>query len=305
VRRAVVSTLVELADADPRIVLLTGDLGFMALEPFAQRFPDRFFNVGVAEQNMIGIATGLAASGLIPFVYSIATFASLRPYEFIRNGPVRHHLPVRILGIGGGFEYGPAGPTHHALEDVAVMRAQPGMAVMVPADAAQAAAVLRATWDRPGPVYYRLGKRDAPEVPGLNGAFEVGRLQAVRDGSDVAFVTLGPLATEAVAAARLLESTGISCAVLALTSVSPAPIGDLRSWLARVALAVTAEAHYCSGGIGSLVAEVIAEASLPCRLVRCGVWSGPGPLTGSEAWLNSQHGLTAEHLAGVVRAQRA
>jgi transketolase len=139
----------------------------------------------------------------------------------------------------------------------------------------------------------------------LNGAFEVGRLQAVRDGRDVAFVTLGPLATEAVAAARLLESTGISCAVLALTSVSPAPIEDLQSWLARVALVVTVEAHYCPGGIGSLVAEVIAEARLPCRLVRCGVWTDPGPLTGSEAWLNGQHGLTAEHLAGVVRAQRA
>jgi transketolase len=300
----VVATLVDLADADPRLVLLTGDLGFMAIEPFAQRFPDRFFNVGVAEQNMVGIATGLAEAGLIPFVYSIATFASLRPYEFIRNGPVQHGLPVRILGVGGGFEYGPAGPTHHALEDVAVMRAQPGMAVMVPADAAQAATVLRATWNRPGPIYYRLGKREAPNVPGLDGAFEVGRLQVIRDGTDVAFVTLGPLAAEAVAAAHLLESIGMSCAVLALTSVSPAPIDDLRSWLGRVTLVVTAEAHYCPGGIGSLVAEVIAEAGLPCRFVRCCVRSGPGPLTGSEAWLNEQHGLTATHLADVVRRAR-
>jgi transketolase len=305
VRRAIVSTLVDLAGADPRIVLLTGDLGFMAVEPFAERFPDRFFNVGVAEENMVGIATGLAESGLIPFVYSIATFASLRPYEFIRNGPVRRHLPVRILGIGGGFEYGPAGATHHALEDVAVMRAQPGLAVMVPADAAQAATVLRATWNLAGPVYYRLGKKESPSVPGLDGAFEVGRLQAIRDGSDVAFVTLGPLAAEAVEAAHLLEPGGISCAVLALASVSPAPVEDLRSWLARVRVAVTVEAHYCPGGIGSLVAEVIAEAGLPCRLVRCGVWNQTGPLTGSEAWLNGQHGLTAEHLAGVVRAQPA
>src|SRR5256712_11111775 len=124
-RRAFVNTLVELAERDPRILLLTGDLGYVALEPFAERFPDRFFNVGVAEQNMVGLATGLAEAGFTPFVYSIATFASMRPYEFIRNGPVLHELPVRIVGMGGGLDYGPNGMTHYALEDVALMRAQP------------------------------------------------------------------------------------------------------------------------------------------------------------------------------------
>jgi transketolase len=305
VRRAVVSTLVDLAAADSRIVLLTGDLGFMALEPFADRFPDRFFNVGVAEQNMVGIATGLADSGLIPFVYSIATFATLRPYEFIRNGPVQHQLPVRILGVGGGFEYGPAGFTHHALEDVAVMRVQPGMAVMAPADPSQAAAVLRATWDRPGPVYYRLGKREGPDVPGLNGAFAVGRLQVIREGTAAAMVTLGPAALDAVEAAQQLEVQGLSCAVLALASVSPPPIDDLRDWLGRVPVVVTVEAHYVSGGIGSLVAEVIAENGLPCRLIRCGVRDGHRERTGSEAWLRRRHGLTAADLAAAVAAGRS
>jgi len=282
-------------------MLLTGDLGFMVLEPFADRFPNRFFNVGVAEQNMIGIATGLAASCLIPFVYSIATFASLRPYEAIRNGPVMHRLPVRILGVGGGFEYGPAGTTHHALEDIAVMRAQPGLAVMAPADSPQAAAILRATWDEPGPVYYRLGKRETAPVAGLDGAFELGRLQIIRDGRDAALVTLGPMAVDALEAALQLEASGISCAVIVLASISPPPVADLHAWLARVPLVVTAEAHYVTGGIGSLVAEVIAEAELSCRLVRCGVKGSPGRHTGSEAWLRSQHGLTAEHLASVVR----
>src|SRR5438477_3970004 len=128
-RRAFTNTLVELAEHDPRIMLLTGDLGYLALEPFSERFPDRFFNVGVAEQNMVGIATGLAEAGFIPFVYSIVTFATLRAYEFIRNGPILHRLPVRIFGIGGGFEYGSGGPTHYGLEDVAVMRTQPGISV--------------------------------------------------------------------------------------------------------------------------------------------------------------------------------
>src|SRR5438093_3574694 len=138
-RRAFVNTLVELAESDPRILLLTGDLGYLALEPFSERFPDRFFNVGVAEQNMVGLATGLAEAGFIPFVYSIVTFASLRPYEFIRNGPILHQLPVRIVGVGGGFEYGPQGATHHGLEHVGVMRVQPGIAATARADYAQLA----------------------------------------------------------------------------------------------------------------------------------------------------------------------
>ena len=126
-RRAFVDALVRLADDDPRVVLLTGDLGFFAIEPFIERFPDRFFNAGVAEQNMVGMATGLAEAGFVPFVYSIATFAALRPYEFIRNGPVLHRLPVRIVGIGAGVDYGHNGITHYAVEDVAVLRPLPGL----------------------------------------------------------------------------------------------------------------------------------------------------------------------------------
>jgi len=121
-RAAFVRTLIEEAERDDRIMLLTGDLGFMALEPFRERFPDRFFNMGVAEQNMIGVATGLADAGYTPFCYSIVPFAVLRPFEFIRNGPVLHGLPVRIIGIGGGFEYGTAGPTHFGLEDIAELK---------------------------------------------------------------------------------------------------------------------------------------------------------------------------------------
>src|SRR3974390_2091985 len=128
-----VQTLADLACSDPRIVLLTGDVGFMVLESFVARDPDGFFNVGVAEQNMIGLATGLAEAGLMPFVYSIVPFAVLRPYEFIRNGPVQHRLPVRIVGVGGGLEYGINGLSHYGLEDIAVTRVQPGLTVIAPA----------------------------------------------------------------------------------------------------------------------------------------------------------------------------
>lgn len=295
-RAAFVRTLTALADRDPRVVLLTGDLGFMALEPFSERHPSRFFNVGVAEQNMVGIATGLAEAGFIPYVYSIVTFATLRAYEFIRNGPVRHDLPVRVVGMGGGFEYGPAGATHHGLEDVAVMRALPGMWVFAPADHEQAASVLEAVHGLDVPLYLRLGKDDRTTVPGLGGRFEVGRAQLVRDGNDVCFVAMGPLAAQAVAAA---EAVGGGVAVVA--SVRPEPREDIEGLASRFDVLVTAEAHSISGGIGSLVAEVVAESGVACRVVRCGVRT-PTRTGGSERFLLHRHGLDAAGLAETARA---
>ncbi len=296
-RGAFARTLAELAEHDSRIMLLTGDLGFMALEPFADRFPDRFINVGVAEQNMVGVATGLAEAGQIPFVYSIITFATLRPYEFIRNGPVLQKLPVRIVGVGGGFEYGTAGPTHHGLEDVAVMRAQPGLTVVAPADHAQTRTALQATWNLPGPVYYRLGKDDKTVVPGLSGRFELGRSQLVSDGSDIGIISLGGIATEAIAAAKRLADRNISAAVLVVASIQPAPADDIAQFASRFSLVLTVEAHYPSGGIGSLVSEVIAERGLRCRLVRCAVEKPHDGTSGSTSYLYQKHGLSGAAIA--------
>jgi transketolase len=301
-RGAFVRALVEVAAEDERVILLTGDLGYMALEPFSERFPARFMNVGVAEQNMLGTATGLAEAGFIPFVYSIVTFATLRPYEFIRNGPVWHRLPVRIAGVGGGFEYGSQGLSHHGLEDIGVMRVQPGMTVVAPADARQTASALRATWDLPGPVYYRLGKDDRSEVPGLEGRFALGRAERIRDGDDALVVACGAVAGEAARAADALAARGLRVGLLVVASVAPPPVDDLLAALRRVPLAVTVEAHYVNGGVGSLVAEVIAEHALGCRLVRCGVRAGSDGVSGSTSWLQQVHGLSAAALEDTVLA---
>jgi transketolase len=290
-----------LAERDERILLLTGDLGYKALDPFFERFPKRFLNVGVAEQNMVGLATGLADSGFLPFVYSIATFASLRAYEFIRNGPILHQLPVRIIGVGGGFEYGPAGPSHHGLEDIGVMRLQPGLTLLAPADHEQARTALLASWDLPGPVYYRLGKDDRTTVPGLAGRFELGRAQLVRDGSDVLMVTTGAVAGEAAAAVETLSSKGITCALLLVASLNPAPSIDLAEKLAAFPLVLTVESHYVNGGLGSWVSEVIAEGGWPCRLVRCGVKAAPDALTGKQGYLEHRHGLSRKALVETVQ----
>ena len=298
-RKEFIGALVETAARDERIVLLTGDLGYMVLEPFAERFPDRFFNVGVAEQNMLGLATGLAEAGRVPFVYSIATFASMRAYEFLRNGAVLHALPVRVVGVGGGLDYGHNGVTHYALEDIAIMRAQPELTSFVPADADQAVAAVAATSAVPGPVYLRLEK-DGPRVPGLNGRFEPGRAEVIGEGSDVVLVATGSCAHEAVEAADQLAGDGIAACVAVVSSFNPSPVDDLARLVQRTQLAVTIEAHYAAGGLRSLVAEVIAATGAGCRLVGHAVETMPRAFTGSRALMFEHHGLTAERLVQSV-----
>lgn len=298
-RSEFVAGLVELAQRDERVLLLTGDLGYTVVEPFADRFRDRFFNVGVAEQNMVGVATGLAEAGFVPFVYSIATFASMRAYEFIRNGPVLHELPVRVVGVGGGLDYAHNGVTHYALEDVAIMRAQPGMTVIAPADPEQAVAALRATAELPGPVYFRLGKESSP-LDGIGAQFELARAIVVGEGADVAIVALGTMAREAFAAAEALAVRDVSAAVAVVACVSPPPLDDLADLLERCRLVVTVEAHYLAGGLGSLVAEVVAERGLDCRLLRRGVDVVPRGMTGEPRSLLRAFGLTAEQLVEAV-----
>ncbi len=301
-RNAFIGALMELAEEDSRIVFLTGDLGFMVLEPFAERMPERFVNMGVAEQNMVGVATGLADAGLIPFVYSIATFASMRPYEFIRNGPLLHLLPVRIVGVGAGLDYGHNGVTHYALEDVAIMRAQPDMTIVAPADPAQAVTALRSSADVAGPIYFRIGKASAP-VPNLDGRFELGRLDCLSEGEDVAIIALGSMAAEAVEAAEMLARQDISASVAVVASVQPAPLKDLVELLADVPNVVTVEAHYRTGGLGSLVAEVIAEHGLRCRLVRRAVERMPRGMTGTLPFLNDVHGLSTRALVESIATE--
>jgi len=295
-RNAFIDTLVELAELDDRIVVLTGDLGFTVLEPFAERFPDRFYNVGVAEQNMIGISTGLAEAGFIPFAYSIATFASMRPYEFIRNGPVLHQLPVRIVGIGGGFDYGHNGATHYALEDVGILRLQRGLTIVVPADDRHARSALAETYAVDRPIYYRISK-SGKAIPGLDAHFEIGRLAQLRAGRDLALIAVGPTVTEALGAADLLAVDGVDAAVALVSSFNPSPDDELSELLSSVPFAVTVESHFVSGGLGTLVSELIAERGLSTLLRRCGVADLPRGVTGSQPFLENRHGISAVAVA--------
>ena len=294
-----------LAEADPRVLLLTADLGWGALEPFVRRFPDRFLNVGVAEQNMLGVATGLSRVGYVPFAYCIASLSSMRCYEQFRNGPVLHRLPVRVVGIGGGFSYGHAGPTHHALEDLVIARTQPGVIVVAPADNAQTRTVIGRTADIPGPMYLRIDKTEFPNIPNLQGEFDLDTPVLVRPGADgVLFLCTGSIVHEALKAADLLQEQQVSVSVAVLAHLGfrsgPALVRMLRDY----DTVMTVEEGSVAGGLGSLVGETIIPPSTryaaPCRLGLNGVQVPFLDHTGSTAYMLRQHGLDAATLAARV-----
>jgi transketolase len=295
-RKAFIQSLVKLAESDERVLLLTGDLGYLVIEEFIEKFPSRFFNVGAAEQNMLGLATGLAEAGFIPFVYSITPFAALRAFEFIRNGPVYHQLPVRIVGIGQGVEYGLNGNSHYAMEDVGVLRTQPGLTIIAPADDAQAQNAVQQSGSISGPIYFRFSK-DNTEIPELNGKFELGKVQQISNGKDFLLISSGAITKEAVKAAKILKDQGFSATILVIASIAPAPEQDIINALSRFKHAFTLEAHYVTGGIGSLVAEIAAENRLPVQVTRFGFDSLLNKTVGSAASIYDDNGLSAEKIA--------
>ncbi|HNB22988.1 MAG TPA: transketolase C-terminal domain-containing protein, partial [Candidatus Melainabacteria bacterium] len=228
-----------------------------------------------------------------PFVYSIATFATLRPYEFIRNGPILHNLPVKIVGIGGGVEYSHHGPTHFGLDDVGALRVQPGLSIFTPCDRDQLNTALEKTWESNGPAYYRLSKNEDVSVPGLNGNFEVGKLDLIAKGDDALIIAMGNAATLAAKAEAKLKKNGINTTVALVSTMNPSPEAHLIETISRHLNVFTVEAHFINGGLGSLVSEVIAENGLNARLKRLAVRRTPNRSVGSEEFLLERFGISS------------
>ena len=298
-RTAFVERLVELAEADERIWLLTGDLGFSVLERFADRFPNRFVNAGVAEQNMIGVAAGLALCGKIPFVYSIANFPVMRCLEQIRNDVCYHRLDVKIVSVGGGLVYGSQGYTHHGVEDIAVMSPLPGMSVLSPADPIEAAWAACAAVAKSGPVYVRLGKAGDPVLHPSPPALEFGRAVTVVDGTDVTLVATGAALKIALDAADELADRGIGARVLSLPTVKPIDAEALSRAATETPLVVTVEEHGPVGGLFSAVLEVVAPLRA-AQCVRVSLAAEPAPIAGSCAFLSERVGLDSHSIADTV-----
>lgn len=298
-RTAFIKRLIEIARADKRVVLLTADLGFSVVEPFASEFPDRFYNMGVSEQNMVGVAAGLAKDGFFPFVYSIAPFVVLRPYEFIKNGASLQNLPIRFVAIGAGLEYGNLGSTHHLIEDVALMRVQPNIEIIAPVDSKHAVFALEKTYQNNGPVYYRIGKNDKIVIDGIND-FETEKVQMIKNEGDILILSFGSIAFEAQNAVKVLEEQGHKVSFGLVTNFSAGLVEDLASLLKKYKAVVTVEAHYLNGGMGSLVAEVIAENSLDCRLKRLAIRNLSDGVYGSESFMHKKNKISADDIVQAV-----
>lgn len=258
-RNAFINTLEKEAYKNKDIILLTGDLGFTVFENFQKKIPKRFFNMGVAEANMIGVAVGLALSGKIPIVYSIAPFIALRPFEQIRNDVCLHNANVKIIGVGGGLSYTHAGPTHHIAEDLAVMRVLPNMTVIAPADPLEVKLATTYMLKKRGPVYLRLGKKGEHKVHQEKINFKIGRGIIVKKGSDVCLISCGSITYNALKAACLLDKEKISTAVVSMHTVKPLDMLLLENLIKKYKAIFTIEEHSVIGGLGGAISEFLAE----------------------------------------------
>lgn len=299
-RDAFVRELTELAERDPRIMLLTGDLGFGVLTTFAERFPRQFLNVGVAEQNMSGLAAGLALEGHTVFTYSIGNFPTLRCLEQIRNDICYHKANVKIVCVGGGMSYGPVGMSHHATEDLAILRSLPGMLVLSPCDLWEAAEATRYLVTHRGPAYLRLDKSAAPATAQAGEIFRPGSIRTVRDGSDVTLAATGGILGEALLAADTLASQGIFCRVLSVHTIKPLDTDTLAAAASETRGIITIEEHAVDGGLGGAVAESLMEAGVfPAFFLRMGLRNTFSSVVGSQQYLRKVYSLDA---AAIVQA---
>jgi transketolase len=300
-REAFGATLVELAkEGRDDIVALDADLASSTTTAkFAAVYPDRFFDVGIAEQNMIGTAAGLAAGGKTPFTGSFAVFATGRAYDQIRNSVCYANLSVKVCPTHAGVTVGPDGGSHQMLEDIALMRALPNMHVLVPADINAAKAAIRIAAATPGPFYVRLGRASLPAVYGDDATFELGRAYVLRDGADVTLAACGVMVERALAAAEMLAGEGVSAEVVDVMSIKPLDEATLLASARKTGAVVTCEEHTVLGGLGSAISELLAE-NAPLPLQRVGVRDAFGTSGDPEA-LMEHFGLTAAHVVQAAR----
>lgn len=294
--------LIEIAKVDKNIILITSDLGFGVLDNFVKEFPAQFINAGVAEQDMTGIATGMALEGKTVFTYSICNFPTLRCLEQIRNDACYHQANVKIVAIGGGFCYGPLGISHHATEDLSIMRALPNITVVAPGDIMEAAAATRAVYNTSGTCYLRLGRGGGKKVHERDINFKIGKAIQLFDGTDIALISTGGILENAFKARERLDNIGLSVGLYSMHTLKPFDREIVEDIAERVKLIVTIEEHTLIGGLGGAVSEILAQMSQPrARLQMVGLPGCFSSIVGDQEYLRKVYGMSVEGIVEKVK----
>jgi len=296
-RDTFVRTLVQLAKEDKNIELVTGDLGFGVLKPFWEQCPDQFTNAGIAEQNMTSVAAGMALTGKNVFTYSIGNFPTLRCIEQVRNDCAYHHANVKIVCIGGGFVYGSLGMSHQATEDIAILRALPDVVVLAPADLVEAEECTKALAKHNGTAYLRLGRGGEKRIHDHIDNFQIGKAIKVHDGEKVAIFSTGAIFEEIRITEKVLNENGITPAVYTFPTVKPIDREVILECAGKFELIATCEEHNYIGGLGSAVAEVMAELPQHAKLLRVGLHDEYSVRVGNQQYLRQQYGLDGDSIA--------
>ena len=301
-RDTFVKTLLEIAKKDKNVYIVTGDLGFGVLKPFWDELPDQIINAGIAEQNMTSIAAGLAMQGKVVYTYSIGNFPTLRCIEQIRNDCAYHDANVKVVCVGGGFVYGSLGMSHHATEDIAMMRALPNVTVVAPGDLVDAACATKAIYETPGTCYLRLGRGGEKQIHDSIDNFEIGKAIKIQDGEKIAIFSTGAIFDEVDEACKALSEEGIVPTVYTFPTVKPIDKDVILECASKYGTIITVEEHNLSGGFGSAVAEVLAEQdSKNAKLVRIALDDRYSCIVGSQKYLRQQYSIDSKAIIEKVK----
>jgi transketolase len=294
--------MTRLATTDKRVVVLSGDIGNKLFDKLKVVDEKRFYNCGIAEANMMGVAAGMAMSGLRPFVYTITPFTTTRCFEQIRVDVCYHHAPVVIVGTGSGLSYSELGPTHHSLEDMAILRTLPGMRVLAPCDASELRQALHEVLKDDSPTYIRIGKKGEADIHETPPDLQLGKVLVIRPGKDVALLCAGNMMADTLKAADQLAASGISAEVVSFHTVKPLDAVYLQEAAARFKLLVTVEEHSRIGGFGSAVAEW--RMAQPRNVAQLGFGTDDVFMheVGSQAYARKKYGLTADNISATTLA---
>lgn len=300
-RDAFIRALSELADQDPGIVLVNGDLGFGVLNDFIANRPTQYLNAGVAEQNMTAVACGMALEGARAYTYSIANFTTLRCLEQLRNDVCYHDANVTAVSVGGGFSYGQLGMSHFATEDLAILRALPNMTVVAPSDPWQAAELTKQLHKRGGPTYLRIDK-DKAGLPPAPEEIVLGKVRVVRQGGDVTIFATGGILGEALKAADMLAEEGVAAQIVDVHTIKPFDAEGVTAAAGRTGVVITVEEHNIVGGLGAAVAEAVLEAGVPVRFFhRIGLNDEFPSVVGDQRYLRKRYAMDSDAIVAAAR----